>query len=81
MSLGGGEAYDMGDESNFVFAVKSYRPPYIRCANTPPASRPVSKSCQTILNTMKASTGTTRSGVAGLPDVDEHLPQFLTERK
>lgn len=75
----GGVAHDMGDEGNFIFTVQAYNPPFIRCTNTPPALRPVTASCQTILNTMNASTAKTTFGAAGVADVDETLPQVLTE--
>ena len=69
-----------GDEGNFLFTVQAYTPPFIRCTNTPPAQRPLTASCQTILNTMKASDAKTTFGAAGVADVDETLPQVLTDR-
>ena len=71
----------IGDERNFLFTVQAYTPPFIRCTNTPPARRPVTASCQTILNTMKASDAKTAFGAVGVPDVDESLPQVLTDRE
>ncbi|KAM0796842.1 hypothetical protein BDR22DRAFT_892781 [Usnea florida] len=68
----GGEARDMGDEKNFLFTVQAYTPPFIRCTNTPPAQRPVTASCQTILNTMKASDATTTFGAVGIISEGAH---------
>lgn len=75
----GGQVFDMADEMNFLFTMRVYSPPFIRCSNTPPAARPESPSCQTILNTMKVTIAPTKFGAVGIADVDEHLPQTLTE--
>lgn len=66
---------------NFLFTIRAYEPPSIRCSNTPPAARPESPSCQTILDNMKVTVAPTTFGAAGIPDVEEHLPQTLTERE
>ena len=70
-----------GDEETFVLTVRRNNPPFIRCAGAPASQRPQTSACQTILNNMKASTGQTSFGARGIPDVDETLPQTLTERK
>ncbi|CAD6587534.1 MAG: hypothetical protein ASARMPRED_003174 [Alectoria sarmentosa] len=95
-SYGGGQGIDMGtpidgeevylltypaEENNFQLTMKSYSPPFIRCSNTAPAARPVSTSCQVIINTMKASVDLTTFGAVGIFGVEEYLPQVLTERK
>ena len=69
------------EENNFQLTMKSYNPPFIRCSNTAPAARPVSTSCQVIINTMKASVDLTTFGAVGIFGVEEYLPQVLTERE
>lgn len=73
--------FHLGDELNFLLTMKSYRPPIIRCTDTPPAARPESTSCQAILDTMNASSAQTIFGAVGVPEVEEYLPQVLTERE
>ena len=70
-----------GDEENFLVAVKAYTPPFIRCTNTPQGQAPVTAACKTILNYMKASTVNTTFGAVGVEEVDEHLPQVISDRK
>lgn len=69
------------DEANLAISLRVYKPPFIRCTEASPAMRPNSKSCETILDTMKASTGRTIFGAVGVADVQEQLPQVLTERE
>lgn len=73
--------YSLADERNFQVTIRAYKPPFVRCQDTVPASRPSSKACATILDTMNASARQTTFGARGVADVDEYLPQLLTDRK
>ena len=61
--------------------MQAYRPPFTRCSNTPPAARPVTTACQTIIDTMNAATDQTTFGARNVEDVQQHLPMVLTERE
>ena len=61
--------------------MQAYRPPFTRCPNTPPAARPVTTACQTIIDTMDAATDQTTFGARNVEDVQQHLPMVLTERE
>ena len=61
--------------------MQAYRPPFLRCSDTPAAERPVSTACQTIIDNMFASAAQTTFGARGVPDVEQHLPLELYERR
>lgn len=73
--------YLPADEGNFMLTMRAYEPPFVRCQDTVPASQPFSKACATVLNNMNASTEQTTFGARGVADVQEYLPQLLTDCK
>ena len=67
----------LGTEENMLLDVRAYTPPFTRCVNTPPQSRPVTSACASIIANMRASMAQTRFGAQGIEDVDQHLPIIL----
>ena len=59
----------------------AYRPPFTRCANTPPAARPVSSACQKIIDTMDIDNAEAIFGARGVQGVRFELPMVLTDRE
>ncbi|KAL9595502.1 MAG: hypothetical protein Q9219_006400 [cf. Caloplaca sp. 3 TL-2023] len=77
----GGIAFQMGQEANLNMSMKAYRPYFTRCDRTPAGLRPTSKGCQSVLDTMRATTEPTRFGKAGVAGVDDQLPVTLNARE
>ena len=68
-------------EGNLEIKLNAYRPPFTRCANTPPAARPVSSACQKIIDTMNIDNAETTFGARGVQGVRFELPMVLRDRE
>lgn len=67
-------------EGNLEITLTAYRPPFTRCANTPPPARPVSGACQAIIDSMDINNAETSFGARGVPGVRVELPMVLRRR-